>query len=366
MMLNELLTTMIAKGASDLHLKVDSPPRFRIHGELVTPRGNKLGEADVWKLLSTVLDESDRERFEHEQDVDVLYFVPGIGRFRVNVSRQMKSTSVVMRHIPTEIPSIRDLGLPPVIEELALLPRGMVLVTGTTGSGKSTTLAAMVNHINISRKKTIVTVEDPVEFVHVDRRSMIRQRSVGIDVPSFSRGLKYALRQDPDVILIGEMRDQETIQTALTAAETGHLVLSTLHTINGPQTVERVLNAFPEGLLTQVRMQLSQTLRGVISQRLVRRRDGRGRIAVLEILLGTPTVRKQILDGDIPRLFTTISEGNLEGMQSFNQALLAAYLAGQISLDDGLETSDNPDELKLQLRTRGFEQRSYARPTLRD
>ena len=366
MSLNELLKAMVARGASDLHLKVDSPPRYRIHGELVTSRGAKLTEKGVWGLLAGVLDEGEKARFAERQDVDVLHFAPGVGRFRVNVSRQMRSTSVVMRYIPTEIPSTRDLGLPSVIEELALLSRGLVLVTGTTGSGKSTTLAAMVNHVNSNRKKTVVTVEDPVEFVHVDRRSMIRQRSVGIDVPSFAQGLKYALRQDPDVILIGEMRDLETMQTALTAAETGHLVLSTLHTINGPQTIERIFNAFPEGLLGQLRMQLAQVLRGVISQRLVRRRDGQSRIAVLEILLGTPTVRKQILDGDIPRLFTTIAEGNLEGMQSFNQALLSAYLAGLITLEDALDTSDNPDELKLQLRTRGFEQRSYTRPTLRD
>jgi twitching motility protein PilT len=241
-----------------------------------------------------------------------------------------------------------------------------VLVTGTSGSGKSTTLAAMIHHINSTKKKTIVTVEDPVEFVHADRRSMIRQRSLGIDVPSFARGLKHALRQDPDVILIGEMRDVETVQAALTAAETGHLVLSTLHTINGPQTVERIINVFPAGLVGQVRMQLAQTLRGVVSQRLVRRPDGQGRFAVLEIMLGTPTVRKQILDGETARLHTTIAEGQLEGMLSFNQSLLAAHLAGLITLDDALETSDNADELKLQLRARGFDQRGHPRPALRD
>jgi twitching motility protein PilT len=366
MKLNELLEAMIQKGASDLHIKVDSSPRFRVHGELITPRGEKLSEEDVWGLLENVMDAKEKARFHEEQDLDILYFAPEIGRFRFNVSRQMRSTSVVIRHIPTTIPSIRELGLPPVIEELALLPRGLVLVTGTTGSGKSTTLASMVHHINISRKKTIVTIEDPVEFVHLDRRSVIRQRSLGIDVPSFARGVKYSLRQDPDVILIGEMRDSETISAALTAAETGHLVFSTLHTINGPQTIERILNSFSAGLISQVRMQLSQVLKGVVSQRLVRRRDNLGRVAALEILLGTPTVRKQILDGEITRLFSTIQQGNLEGMQTFNQALLSAHLAGLITLEDAMETSDNPDELKLQLRTRGLEQRSYTRPTLRD
>ena len=364
--LEELLRGVIARGASDLHLKVGSAARFRVNGELVTPRGERLTEEGIWKLLEGVLEPREKERFEREQDIDVLYHASEIGRFRVNVSRQMRSTAVVMRHVPAAVPTINELGLPPVIEELAGVARGLVLVTGTTGSGKSTTLAAMIHHINCNRKKTIVTIEDPVEFVHEDRRSMVTQRSVGIDVPSFARGLKFALRQDPDVILIGEMRDEETIQAALTAAETGHLVFSTLHTINGPQTVERVLNAFPAGLVGQVRMQLSQTLRGVISQRLVKRKDSAGRVAVLEVMLATPTVRKQILDGEVMRLGTTIVEGNLEGMQSFNQGLLTAYLAGLIALEDALETSDNPDELKLQLRTRGFDQRTHGRPSLRD
>jgi len=294
-----------------------------------------------------------QDRFRAGNDLDFSYVSEDGGRFRVNVFRQDDSLAIVLRVIPTVIPTIDQLGLPPVLKKIAGFHRGIVLVTGTTGSGKSTTLAAMIDHINVTRACNVITIEDPVEFRHSSKKSLISHRSVGVDVPSFGHALKYVLRQDPDVILIGEMRDLETIQTAITASETGHLVFSTVHTTDAPQTVERIVTAFPQDHREQVRQQLATNLQAVISQRLLKRPGG-GRLAALEIMLATPTVRKQILEDELKKLYNTIKEGTLEGMQTFNQVLLKFIEQNVITHEDAMANASRPEELMLELRTSGL------------
>lgn len=353
MEIDALLTEMVRRGGSDLHVKSGGVPRVRLDGALAPLGERPLDTAAMMKVVTQLLDEKERRRLIEHCDVDVLHVVPGVARFRCNVYKQKGGVAAAIRVIPNEIPTLDGLGHPPVLKALAEVPRGLVLVTGTTGSGKSTTLAAMIDHINSTRAVTVLTVEDPVEFFHRDKRAQVNQRTLGADVPGFAHALKYVLRQDPDVILIGEMRDPETIRTAITAAETGHLVFSTLHTTDAAQTVERIINAFPPELHEQIRMQLSLNLRGVISQRLLPKAEGGGRVAALEIMRSTPTVRKLILEGEIKKLYAAIQDGATEGMQTFNGVMQALVEGGAVTRAAALEAASRPDELELQLKMAG-------------
>jgi twitching motility protein PilT len=292
--------------------------------------------------------------FEADNEVDFAYAIDGLARFRVNAFRQRGSVSIVARAIPYSIRSVADLGLPPVISELAEEERGIILVTGTTGSGKSTTLAAMIDQINATESKHVVTIEDPIEFLHPDKKSIINQREVGQDTESFKRALRRVLRQDPDVILIGEMRDEETVHTALSAAETGHLVLSTLHTLDAPETINRIIDFFPPHQHQQARAMIAGTLKGIVSQRLVPTPDGTGRVATVEVLRMTGRVRDMIMDPEqTGRLREVISEGEYYGMQTFDQALLAHYQAGRVTMEDAIRVATSPHDFKLLVASEG-------------
>ena len=350
--LHTLLKEAVEAGASDVHLKAGNPPVFRVDGVLYRQDGYPvLTSEDTLSLARFILPPKLHGRLEEEMEAECGYGVTGLGRFRVSVYFQRGSVSIVMRHVPFVIQSIRELNLPPILEELALEPRGLILVTGTTGSGKSTTLAAMIEHINKNKITNIITIEDPIEFLFKDNKSIISQREVGTDVKNFLTALRASLRQDPDVIMVGEMRDLETMQTALTAAETGHLVLSTLHTLDAPETVNRIISVFPPYHQKQIRLQLASVLKAVISMRLVKRKGG-GRVPALEILISTPAVREAIL---IPEKFKTlrtlISEGYAQyGMQTFDQSLFDLYQKGLITLEEALAQCSNPDEFKLRIR----------------
>ena len=353
MNLDVLLKSMIERRGSDLHLTVGTPPKARIHGSLEDLDPRPMSDEHVKECIKKCLTEDQVRKLVTSFDVDGLYFNPTLGRFRVNAFRQLGTFAMVFRHIPTRIATIDDMGLPAVLKRLALAQRGIILVTGTTGSGKSTTLAAMIDHINSEESSNVITIEDPVEFVHTSRRCVIRQRNLGTDVMSFSAALKGAMRQDPDVILVGEMRDFETINAAITAADTGHLVFSTLHTTNAQQTVERILNHYPAEQQDQVRLSLSLNLTAVISQRLIPKRDG-GRVAALEIMISTPTVKKLIREGSVPKLYSAIEEGVSEGMQSFNQVIHRLVADAQIDLDEAIAASSRPEELHLKLKMDGL------------
>jgi twitching motility protein PilT len=306
-------------------------------------------------------DHSKLEEFATEKEVDFSYSISGLSRFRVNAFHQRGSVSLVIRAIPVNIRTIDDLDLPPVIKELAEEERGIVLLTGTTGSGKSTTLAAMIDHINSTRSRHIVTLEDPIEFLHPDKQSAINQREIGMDVGSFKKGLRRVLRQDPDVILIGEMRDEETVHTALSAAETGHLVLSTVHTVDAPETVNRLIDFFPPHMHQQVRAMIAGTLKGAISQRLVRSADGNGRVATCEILTMTGRVHAMILDPDMTgNLHEVLKEGEYYGMQTFDQSLLSLYQRGHIDLREALAASSRPHDLRLLIEQHTLSQAETA------
>jgi twitching motility protein PilT len=351
------LMTVIEKEASDLHLKVPSKPMIRQYGKLVPIEGSEqLRPEDTESTLFHMLtDEAKLEAFRTEREVDFSYSVPGVARFRVNAFVQRGSVSLVCRAIPFEIKTATELMLPPVIDEIADEERGLILLTGTTGSGKSTTLAAMIDHINTSYAKHIVTIEDPVEFLHRDKLSIINQREVGEDTASFARALRRVLRQDPDVILVGEMRDEETVRTALSAAETGHLVLSTIHTVDAAESVNRIIDFFPQAEQRQARAMLAGTLKAVISQRLVPTPDGNGRVATCEILRMTGRVRDMILNpeetGKLPEV---ISEGAYYGMQTFDQALLYHVQQDRVSMEDALKAATHPHDFKLLVSSDGL------------
>ena len=354
--LDAALTELVRLGGSDLHLKVPAHPIVRVHGRLSPlPDSEPLTVEDTERVVRQMLtDEHKLLEFDAEHEVDFAYALPGVARFRVNAFHQRGSISLVCRAIPFEIKSIADLMLPSAITALADEERGIILVTGTTGSGKSTTLAAMIDHINETMAKHIVTIEDPIEFLHRDKNSVINQREVGQDTASFKRALRRVLRQDPDVILIGEMRDEETVQTALSAAETGHLVLSTLHTVDATESVNRIVDFFPPHQQHQARAMLAGTLRGVISQRLVPAAEGRGRVATLEILRMTGRVRDMIMDPDqTGRLQEVIAEGAYYGMQTFDQALLQHYHAGRVSMEDAYRAATSPHDFKLLVASEG-------------
>jgi len=351
-----LLQTLAAKGASDLHLKVGRPPLMRIQGDLAPVDGRStLGPEAVERLITSVIDADQRSTWTREKELDFSVVVPGVGRVRGNAFFQKGLPGAVFRLIPTKVPSLDDLGAPAVLKELALRPQGLFLVTGPTGSGKTTTLAAIIDHINRHRPVHIVTLEDPIEFVYEDVRAVINQREIGADTRDFAQGLRRALRQDPDVILVGEMRDAETISTALSAAETGHLVFGTLHTNDARQSIDRILDTYAPETQHQVRMQLAKGLLAVVSQRLVKRADGHGRVAVHEVMINTPTVQKLIEDDKIGALGKTIEDSEtFYKMQSFNQALLALITTRTISVDDALAVSPNANDLRVRLQAHGL------------
>ena len=350
MNLNDILGMALKSNTSDIHLKAGLPPVFRIDGNLrPLPKAPRMTGESVRSMCEAIMNDRQRSMFEESNEVDLAYGVPGLGRFRVNVFMQRNSVSAVFRAIPFKIATLDDLLMPEVLKKIAEEPRGLVLVTGATGSGKSTTLAAMIDHINSHRTAHIVTVEDPIEYLHRDRKCIINQREVGFDTAGFAPALKSSLRQDPDVILVGEMRDLETAETALAAAETGHLVLSTLHTIDAPETITRIISMFPPHQQRHIRMQLANVLKGVISQRLIPRIEGTGRVAAVEVMISTGRVRELIDDQEKTNsLRDTIAKGyTTYGMQTFDQALMDLVKREVISYDEALRQSSNPDDFKL-------------------
>ena len=353
--IEEMLAKLIAVQGSDLHLKVGSPPVFRIDGQLHLSNLPKLEPADTERIADEILPERLEEEFRttHESDFAIGY--PRLGRFRVNVFWQRGSVSLVLRAVSSAISNFEELGLPPVLKTLSMEPRGMILVTGPTGSGKSTTLGAIVDHINSNRRLNIITLEDPIEILHPDKFSLVSQREIGVDTYSFSEALRRVLRQDPDVILIGEMRDRETVEAAMKAAETGHLVLSSLHTIDATETVNRIIDFFPPDQQNQGRLALAATLRGIVSQRLLVRSDGKGRIPAVEVLVNTERVYDRIADskqtGSLPDV---MAEGEFYGMQTFDQALLVLFERGFVSFKDALAAATNPADFKLRVQNKGL------------
>lgn len=347
---DDLLRHMIDVGGSDLHITVGSPPGIRIRGEVTPIEGQKvLTPKDTQEMLLSLLSEEQRRRFETELELDFAYSIPGLSRFRTNIFQQRNSMGAVFRVIPLKIPTLEELQLPRVCKFLAERPRGLVLVTGPTGSGKSTTLAAMIDHINETRPVHIITLEDPIEFMHKNKRAYVNQREIGEDTHSFTSALKRVLRQDPDVILVGEMRDLETISAALTAAETGHLVLATLHTTGGPETVDRIIDVFPPHQQQQVRMQLSTTLEGVLSQTLLRSTDGRSRVMAMEIMLGIPAISNLIREGKTHQMATIIQGGSSLGMQTLDQHLKVLLQAGKVTYEEAIQKAKEPRELAQML-----------------
>jgi twitching motility protein PilT len=347
---------LIEKGGSDLHLKVPAPPVMRIDGAMMPIEGlSPLSPEETERAVREMLHDPEKlAEFADEGEVDFAYSIPGVARFRCNAFRQRGSVSLVIRAIPVSIKTIDELQLPPVIRELAEEERGIVLLTGTTGSGKSTTLAAMIDHINSTRRRHIVTVEDPLEFLHEDKQSIINQREVGMDTGSFKRALRRVLRQDPDVILVGEMRDEETVHTALSAAETGHLVFSTVHTVDAAETVNRLIDFFPPHMHNQVRAMIASTLKGAVSQRLVPTIDGKGRVACCEVLRMTGRVRDMITNPDeTGKLPEVIAEGSFYGMQTFDQHLYEHLKAGRVEMETAIQFATSPHDFKLLVAAEG-------------
>lgn len=350
--IDDLLRMAISFGASDLHLRAGSTPVIRVNGELMPLSGvTKLNQDETLEMAFSMMSNRQKQHFKEVFEVDIGYGVSGLGRFRVNIFQQRNSIGIVARVISDRVRSFSELGLPPVLQSIADEYRGLILVTGTTGSGKSTTLSAIVDHINDTRNCHIVTVEDPIEFLHKDKKSFITQREVDVDTRSFAEALRGSLRQDPDVILVGEMRDLETIETALVAAETGHLVLSTLHTLDAQETLTRIISAFPPYQQKSVRIQLSGLLKAVVSQRLMKSADGKSRVPAVEVLISTPLIRDYILHEEkTASIRDAIAAGTSQyGMQTFDQSLFYLYQSGLVSLEEALRGSTNPDEFKLRL-----------------
>ena len=353
MNLNDMLKITFDRRASDLHIKVGVPPVLRIDGKLTPIETEKrLTQEDTLAIAFGIMNAAQKTKFKEKNELDMAYGVPGLGRFRVNVFQQRGSVGMVFRVGPATGLNFEELLLPQVLTKVTQEARGLILVTGTTGSGKSTTLAAMIDYINTTRTAHIITIEDPIEFLHRDKKSIVNQREIGSDTFTFSDALRSALRQDPDVILVGEMRDFETISTALTAAETGHLVLSTLHTVDAAETINRVITVFPPYQQKQVRMQLASVIKGIVSQRLVPRADGNGRVAAVEVMLGTLTVREAIIDENKTRQIHSIISSGIShyGMQTFDQSLLMLYKKGLITYDEALVNASNPDDFALKVK----------------
>jgi twitching motility protein PilT len=350
--IDTLLRTACENKASDLHLKVGNYPYLRVDGDLrALTQYTRISSEDMLNMAFSMMTNRQKQKFKENAELDMAYGVAGLGRFRVNVFQQRGNVGMVLRVIPTKIRTLEELLLPRVLDKVCQDTRGLVLVTGTTGSGKSTTLAAMVDRINSTRTHHVITIEDPIEFLHRDKKGFVNQREVEVDTPSFGSALRAALRQDPDVILVGEMRDLETIQTALLAAETGHLVFSTLHTTDAAETVQRIIAVFPPPEQKQIRMQLASTLKAIISQRLVRKADGIGRVPAAEVLIATEYIKDCIINPDKTRMIhDAISSGVSQyGMQTFDQSLYDLYGQGLITLEEALTSSTNPDEFKLRI-----------------
>ena len=352
MMIDELLRVACENKSSDLHLKVGNYPYIRVDGELrPLNQFSRVSSEDMLNMAFSIMTNRQKQKFKENTELDMAYGVAGLGRFRVNVFLQRGNVGMVLRVIPTKIRTLEELYMPKVLDKICEEARGIVLVTGTTGSGKSTTLAAMVDRINSARTDHIITIEDPIEFLHRDKKGFVNQREVEVDTPSFGSALRAALRQDPDVILVGEMRDLETIQTALLAAETGHLVFSTLHTLDATETIQRIIAVFPPPEQKQIRLQMATTLKAVVSQRLVRKSDGIGRVPAVEVLITTEYIRDCIINPEKTRLIhDAIAAGTSQyGMQTFDQSLYDLYNQGLITLDEALGNSSNPDEFKLRI-----------------
>jgi twitching motility protein PilT len=349
---NHLLTLAVEQGASDLHLKVGSPPTARVHGHLQSVTDQKLDHEDLVSMAATIMSNTQRQRFKDAQEIDVAYSVPGLGRFRCNVFQQRGTIGMVLRVIPFGIMSLEQLGLPEVLKTIAAEERGLVLVTGTTGSGKSTTLAAMIDYVNATRSAHVITIEDPIEYLHKDNKAILNQREIGVDTRSFAFALRSALRQDPDVILVGEMRDMETIETALHAAETGHLVFSTLHTLDATETINRIISVFPPHQQKQIRLQLASVLKAAIAQRLIPRADGTGRVPAVEVLIATAFIRDAIVDKEKTHLIQgAIAQGTSQyGMQTFDQSIFRLFERELITYDEALRWASNVDEFKLRVQ----------------
>jgi twitching motility protein PilT len=352
MNIRTVLEKMVATRASDLHLKAGTAPVLRVDGVLYALDEPSPTAQDLREVVNQLLTEDQRAYFATHSEIDFAFGVSGLARFRANIFLQRGTPALALRHISVQIPSIEELALPESVRELGFAPRGLILVTGTTGSGKSTTLAAMIDAINRVTARNVITVEDPIEYLHLDKMSCIHQREVGLDTASFHDGLKYVLRQDPDIILIGEIRDMETMRTSLMAADTGHLVLSTLHTTDVVQTIQRIISFYPEHQQTEVRISIASNLKAVITQRLVPRADGRGRVPAVEILVSTPTIKEYILDSDkTPLIHNLVAEGNTQyGMQTFDQSVLHLLQEGLITEEEALKNCNHPNELLLKLK----------------
>jgi twitching motility protein PilT len=362
--IDDLLEQMVARGASDLHLSVGSKPAIRVHGHIERLEDIEPLTPDVTQqLMYQILSSEQQKHFEIKRQLDFAHGVPGLARFRVNVYFQRETVGAAFRVIPEEIKTLEELNLPKSLYQLAEKPRGLVLVTGPTGSGKSTTLASLIDEVNRSRAEHILTIEDPIEFVHRHKKCIVNQREIGVDAPSFAEGLRAALRQDPDVILVGEMRDLETIATALTAAETGHLVLGTLHTQSASSTVDRIIDVFPPEQQEQVRMQIAGSLQGIITQALLPTAAGTGRVAALEILLPDDATRNLIRQGKVEQIYTIMQTGTQKGMQTMEAALAELTLRRVIDLETALSRSSRPDQLLGLLERAGFDTTAaYATP----
>ena len=363
--IDELLEAMVARGASDLHLTVGTPPAIRVRGELERLEGVPALTPDVTQeLLYRVLSTEQQKQLEIKRQIDTAHSIPGLARFRVNVYFQRGSLGAAFRVIPEELQTLEELGLPLTLASLAMQPRGLVLVTGPTGSGKSTTLAAMIDEVNRNRTDHILTIEDPIEFVHRHKRCVVNQREIGTDATSFGEALRAALRQDPDVILVGEMRDLETIGTALTAAETGHLVLGTLHTQSAPGTIDRIIDVFPAEQQEQVRIMLAASLQGIITQSLVPTADGSGRVAALEILLPDDATRNLVRQGKVEQIYTIMQTSTSRGMTTMEQSLANLVLRQVITAETALACTSRPDQLEGLLERSGYEAPAAVAPPL--
>jgi len=346
------ISQMVQRNGSDLLLKVGRHPTVRLNGELTALEMQPLKPEDLKLLAEQIMTPRQVKEFAEKKEADFAIGVPGVGRFRTNIYQQRGTLAFAFRAIPYEVKTVRELNLPPVLEEISMRARGLVLVTGVTGSGKSTCLAAMINHVNQTRRVNVITIEDPIEFLHRDKKCLVNQREVGMDTPSFSEALRSALRQDPDIILVGEMRDYETISTAILAAETGHLVMSTLHTLDATETINRVISVFPPYQQKQVRLQLAAVLKGIIAQRLIPRADGKGRVPAVEVCIATGTVRECIVDPDKTRKLNDAIGASVSqyGMQTFDQSLMSLYTRGLITYDEALHWCSNPDDFALRVR----------------
>jgi twitching motility protein PilT len=352
MNIRAVLEKMIAARASDLHLKTGSSPVVRVDGVLYTLEEPPPNAAELREVVNQLLSEEQRQHFASHSEIDFAFGVAGLARFRVNIFMQRGTPALALRHVPVEVPSIEDLHLPPIIRELAFSPRGLILVTGRTGSGKSTTLAAVIDAINRVTSRNVITVEDPIEFLHRDQMSYVHQREVGLDTHSFRDGLRYMLRQDPDIILVGEIRDLETMSSALMAADTGHLVMSTLHTTDVVQTLQRIISFYPPHQHEEIRLSISTNLKAVVCQRLIPRLDGAGRVPAVEIMVNTPTIREYILNQEkTPLIGGVVSDGTSQyGMQTFDQSVMQLLREGLISEEEALRNCTNPNEFALKLK----------------